>query len=909
MSSEYLEFHQPDPTIAKSSSSIGLSQDSDQSTLMVQATGCGKAQPISEKVFTPNGWRDIGTVSVGDHVIGWDGLPTKVVGVFPQGKKAVYCVTFSDGTNVKCCREHLWSVQTKSQKCRGAGFTTKSVDDLIGDLYDGSGCRKWFIPLVEPIDLEPIQFEIDPYVIGAMLGDGGYKHSLMFSSGDDFIVEQMCDLLPSDYVIKQRSKYDYQITVGKNLGFGVGSVLRQVLGRKGSAEKSVPRNYLYGSKSQRLDLLQGLMDTDGTVRRKERHCEFNTVSRQLAEDVQFLVRSLGGVTRVRTKKPSKYTHNGERRVGLVSYRVTVSIPDCPFRLPRKASLYNRNPNQGRTKAMVSIERCDREEDCVCISVESEDSLYVTSGFTLTHNTICMAAVANHWPIGRVMMISHRFELNDQARKTFESFCYESVDFEQGDFVADQCSISDRCRIVVASVQSLNSKRKGRYRFDKFDPNEFGLIMIDEAHRATSPTYRRAINHFLEGNSDCKLLGVTATPDRLDGVGLGHVFETVACDLNIRWGIENGWLVPVKQKFVQVDGLDFSSIKTKKNEVGESDLDKKQLSELLESESMLHEIATPIVELTGSEPTIVFTASVSQAVRLCEIINRHKPGSAMTIDGSMPPMHPERQRLIEAFKAGEYQYFVNCNIATEGFDCREVSFIAMARPTKSRSLYTQCVGRATRFLTQTGIDEAEDSTPDDRKRMIAESSKPHCTVLDFVGQAGRHSLICAGDVLAGDNDPPEIVEEARQISKKPDFDGTVLEAMELAREEARKREAARRAAVTAKAHYKTVDVETWSPSSWVPPRTIKGFEGVREPSVKMKAALKRFGFSTSEVDQMNFQQAKAMMSKCIDRMNKKLCSIKQRKLLSKFGVDATRLSFSEASKQIDAIAKNGWKRPS
>ena len=138
----------------------------------------------------------------------------------------------------------------------------------------------------------------------------------------------------------------------------------------------------------------------------------------------------------------------------------------------------------------------KSSNSIGLSQDSDQSTLMVQA-TGCGKTICMAAVANHWPIGRVMMISHRFELNDQARKTFESFCYESVDFEQGDFVADQCSISDRCRIVVASVQSLNSKRKGRYRFDKFDPNEFGLIMIDEAHRATSPTYRLSLIHISE----------------------------------------------------------------------------------------------------------------------------------------------------------------------------------------------------------------------------------------------------------------------------------------------------------------------------------------------------------------------------------------------------------------------------
>lgn len=523
-------------------------------------------------------------------------------------------------------------------------------------------------------------------------------------------------------------------------------------------------------------------------------------------------------------------------------------------------------------------------------------------------TVLLAAIANHWPIGRVMMISHRFELNQQAIKTFEQYCGEPVDFEQGEFIADQCSVYDRARIVVASVQSLNSKRGGKYRFCKFDPNEFGLLLIDEAHRAVSPTYRRAINYFLDGNGDCRLAGVTATPDRLDGVGLGHMFETVACDLNIRWGIDNGWLVPVKQKFVDVRGLDLTSIRSKKNEVGESDLDRSELSKVLEQESVLHEMAWPILELTGDEQTIVFTASVDQATRLAEILNRSKPQSAISIDGSMAPSDPERQALIRDYKAGKYQYLVNVDVATEGFDCRGVSFIAMCRPTKSRAAYTQRVGRGTRFLAETGIDSGE-STIDERKEAIASSSKPHCTVLDFVGQAGRHSLVCTADILAGDNDPKEIVEAAAKIVKRADFDGNMLEAIEQARKDREEARAARRAQLTAKAVYTTEDVDIWSPMSWVPSRSVRGFSGNNPPSERMRAALQKFGFTQSEVSEMNFKQAKSMIGKCIDRANRGLASIKQRRLLSKFGVNPDRMTFKEASSAIDAIAKNGWKRPS
>jgi superfamily II DNA or RNA helicase len=520
-------------------------------------------------------------------------------------------------------------------------------------------------------------------------------------------------------------------------------------------------------------------------------------------------------------------------------------------------------------------------------------------------TLLMAGLAKTWPKGRIMMISHRFELNKQAQETLEIYCQEPVDFEQAGYEADQCTLVDRCRIVVASVQTLNAKRNNRMRLEKFDPNDFGLIMIDEAHRAVSPSYRRVIDYFLKNNRDCRLVGVTATPDRLDGVGLGHIFETVACDFNIRWGIDNGWLVPLRQKIVTVDDLDFSFVKSKTNELGEDDLNQRQLAELIENERVMHEMAAPIIEESGTKSCIVFCPSVSHARRLSEIINRHRPGSSIALDGSLPPMDPTRQRTLKGFKDGETQFLCNCGIATEGFDAPKAEIIAICRPTKSRALYTQMVGRGTRPLK--GVVDGKSSV-EDRIASISRSAKPYATVIDFVGQASRHNLVCTGDILAGENEPKEIVEIARRIVSNPNFDRDMVAAIRMATDEIEKQESARRAMVTAKVKYGVSELDIWSPMDWVPPRTVKQFRGSKPPSDKMRMALTKFGFTYQEVSELNWQQAKSMISKCVDRSAKGLCTIKQKRLLSRFGIDANRMTRNEASEQIDRIKQNGWQRP-
>ena len=516
-------------------------------------------------------------------------------------------------------------------------------------------------------------------------------------------------------------------------------------------------------------------------------------------------------------------------------------------------------------------------------------------------TVMMAEIVRHWPLGRCLMMSHRFELNTQAIDKFEKITGEPVDLEQADYHADQCGMLSRCRTVVASVQSLNSKRKGKYRFEKFDPNEFGLLLIDEAHRSAAASYRRVIDYFFK-NVDCYLIGVTATPDRLDGVGLGHIFGTVGCDYNIRWAIDNGWLVPFKQDTIVVHGLDFSSIRSKKNNMGESDLDPKQLAKIAEQEQVLHEMAVPIIDLCEGS-TVVFTVSVAQAHRLAEIINRHREYSAVAIDGSLPPTHPKRKRLVKEFKEGQFQFLINCGTFTEGFDAPNVRNIVVARPTKSRALYCQMVGRGSRTLDGT-LDGL--ATVEERYDAIKRSPKPYCRVLDFVGQAGRHKLVCTGDILAGD-EPDAVIEEAKQRLQNGEFDGDAIAALEAAKKEAEDREAARRAQIVANVDYSIQKVDIWSPLNMAPSRDIPKFHGEKPMTQKQREYLAKAGLSKNEIEQLNHAQASSLIGKLIERRQKGLATVKQKRLLSKHGYNTDRLTFEQASKMIELIANNGWKR--
>jgi len=319
----------------------------------------GRAQPLSTKVLTPEGFRPIGDVKVGDEVIGSDGRPTEVLGVYPQGFKDIVRVTTQDGASTLCSTDHLWSVYTRSDRRRGKGPRVLEAKEMIGNLRAAHYHRYEIPMLAEPVEFAPVPVPMDPYALGLMLGDGCMAGvaTPSFSTADPELVEA-------------------------------------VWGTK-SPTKFVPKEYLHNSADVRLAVLQGLLDSDGgPVIQTGRTCrvQYATVSDQLRDDVLFLVQSLGGVAYSRTR-PAEGRKPGNARGRDVEYRhdghiVDIRLPEgcVPFRLRRKAEKYAENSPKTPRRYIESIESAGTEE-AVCIRVAAADSLYVTEDFLLTHNTL------------------------------------------------------------------------------------------------------------------------------------------------------------------------------------------------------------------------------------------------------------------------------------------------------------------------------------------------------------------------------------------------------------------------------------------------------------------------------------------------------------------------------------------
>jgi phosphate starvation-inducible PhoH-like protein len=349
----------------------------------------GRAQPLDRQVLTPSGFRHIGSLRVGDLVIGSDGMPTPVIGVYPQGRREVFRVSAQDGSSTVCCAEHLWFVTTPDDRSHREDGRVLQTQELIGRLRQHHQHR-FELPLAEPVELERRDVPMDPYALGLLLGDGCITTSMTpsFSTKDPELAQALEDALPG-IELRRKSKFDYVLRHvdghrGGVIAANPATATLRELGLAGtrSSTKFVPDGYLLNAPSVRLAVLQGLLDTDGgpvTQRAGRCRIQYSTCSKRLADDVVFLVRSLGGVA---YRRGRAVHHRADSYI--LEVRLPVGIE--PFRLSRKRALYHEHGGGRPMRYIDSIEPAG-EADTVCIQVAAEDSLYVTDDFLVTHNTL------------------------------------------------------------------------------------------------------------------------------------------------------------------------------------------------------------------------------------------------------------------------------------------------------------------------------------------------------------------------------------------------------------------------------------------------------------------------------------------------------------------------------------------
>jgi len=377
-------------------------------TYFAHSVGAGKAQPLDAKILTPNGWKLMGDIKPGDMVITQSGKPTMVEAVFPQGDKEIYRVSFSDGSSTECCDEHLWLTHTYAERNAAnnalrlgkewecAKPKVRQLSEIRETLNASHlGAKNHSIPMVEPVEFDQQLVPLDPYLIGALIGDGHIGEKSVSITGADH--EVIYSLVVPDGVHLRKNDSDDRCTSWHFIGTEwrnnpVLTACRDLgLAGKVSHEKFVPDVYKFNDTQVRLAVLKGLMDTDGTVSKRGHSASFSTASNRLADDVAFLVQSLGGTAKISTKKTA-YAHNGERKNGRLAYNVSVSMPANvnPFHIGRKAGALIPKTKYKPTRYIVGVEPIGRKA-AQCIRVSDPSHLYVTDDFIVTHNTFTMIA--------------------------------------------------------------------------------------------------------------------------------------------------------------------------------------------------------------------------------------------------------------------------------------------------------------------------------------------------------------------------------------------------------------------------------------------------------------------------------------------------------------------------------------
>lgn len=351
--------------------------------------GSGKAQPLFSKVLTPKGYVRMGNIKVGDEILSVGGGRQKVEGVFPQGERPYYRIVTNDGCECFCDEEHIWTVRNSTGNSRKAGWRSMTLAQMMekGIMCPNSPSRtasgrkpipRFEIPVAEACDFEERTLPIDPYILGVLIGDGSMVGSVVQFSNPDcdgFVHEEVARRLPDEYELSLHESTCPQYVIAQKNRNGKNGFKRKISSLSldvHSGDKFIPTTYLYASKEQRMALLRGLMDTDGSCRNNR--TTFSTSSAKLAADMVALVRSLGGIATTRY-----YVREDK---DAEEYEVRIRMSACPFLLERKAMEWSAT-EQSRYIVMAEFMGYT---PCQCIKVSDENELYMTDDFIVTHNT-------------------------------------------------------------------------------------------------------------------------------------------------------------------------------------------------------------------------------------------------------------------------------------------------------------------------------------------------------------------------------------------------------------------------------------------------------------------------------------------------------------------------------------------
>jgi superfamily II DNA or RNA helicase len=442
-------------------------------------------------------------------------------------------------------------------------------------------------------------------------------------------------------------------------------------------------------------------------------------------------------------------------------------------------------------------------------------------------TILFSRLAADFQPQRTLILAHREELITQAVDKLAAATGIRAQVEMGD---QQATLD--APVVVASVQTLMREA----RRNRWPRNHFGLVVVDEAHHSLADSYLNTLRHF---HDHAKVLGVSATPDRGDKKNLGRYYQNIACEVTLLDLIQQGWLAPIRVKTVPL-GMDLGSVRTTAGDFNADDVGHAL-------EPYLERIADVMVEHRHRK-TLVFLPLIAVSERFAEIC-RERGLKAEHVDGRTD----ERRAVLDRFRRDETRILTNAMLLTEGYDEPSIDCVVCLRPTKVRALYSQIIGRGTRICP----------------------GKDHLLVLDFLWQAGEHSLVKPAHLIAEDE------EDARALTEKLGGEGDLEEAREEVDADRtrtlaeRLRENRRRKGSVLDPLELAVTLNDAHLAEFVPVMQWHG----DAPSAKQLEVLERFGIDATTI--LTKGHASFLLDRLITRRKLELATPKQVRLLRKY----------------------------
>lgn len=667
-------------------------------TLGIASTGCHA--PGTLILMHDGSVRPVEDIAVGDVLMGPGSTPRHVLELH-RGRDQMFEVRPLKGDPFVVNLGHILTLvrTNEGHNKRGTNREGQLVDISIADWLAASDHFRHLHKLLRmPVDFPERETpDLDPYMLGVILGDGSIIRNVSITTPDVEIVDALykfaagqslrlrCEQLPDNaantyFFVDDRDHHNALIDQLRKLG---------LYGRT-TGEKFLPDAYRLGSRDVRHAILAGLLDTDGHLV-NGRCFEFVSKSSRLARDVVFVARSLGFLAT-----------SAEKEVrGNIYTRVHISgdLDLIPTRVLRKQA-----PPRKQKKNVL---RCGftvhpvGEGEYHGFTVDG-DHRYLMGDFTLTHNsgkTIMLSAVAGEMVAGgaKACVLAHRDELTAQNREKFGR-----VNPSITTSVVDAATKDWSGQVTFAMAPTL-SRASNLATMPKLD-----LLVIDEAHHAVADSYRRIVDRVRDTNPEARIFGVTATPNRGDRKGLREVFDNVADQVRLGELIASGHLVPPRSFVIDV-GVQEQLQKVRKTAL---DFDMNEVADIMDRAPVTDEVIRHWREKAAGRPTIVFCSTVAHAAHVAEAFNAAGIPAGL-IHGELSA--DERRNILAAYASGEIAVLVNVSVLTEGFDHPPTSCVVLLRPSSCKSTMIQMVGRGLRTVD-----------PEEHPGIV----KTDCIVLDF-----------------------------------------------------------------------------------------------------------------------------------------------------------------------------------